>query len=134
LKKYDEAVAVHIKSLKLVEQLKNLEPYKKGLSHYHYALTLKEQGSLQTAAEQLLKSMQYWSDNAKGKVRKRITEMQILECVLEGNLKKADFFEVPLVHIFNGLEALVDNPLLKNLYDPDKLKLKLAKLKGLMKA
>lgn len=135
LKKYDEAVAVHIKSLKLVEQLKNLEPYKKGLSHYHYALTLKEQGSLQTASEQLLKSMNYWSDNAKGKIRKRITEMQILECVLDGNLKPADFFEVPLVQIYNGLEALLDNPLLlKNLYDPDKLKLKLTNLKALLQA
>ena len=129
LKRYEEAVEVHLKTLELVALIKNLEPYKKGLAHYHYALTLKAQGNLESAAGQLRKSMPYWSDNAKGKIRQRITEMQIMECVLKGNLVPSDFFDVPLTAIYAGLEALVDNPLLPNLYKPEMLVKKLAELK-----
>jgi len=124
MKNYDEAISYNRNVLAEIAHLHNIEPFKKGLAHYQYGVTLMGSGNYETAVEQFKIANGFWSDNEKGKVRTMITDLQILQCVLDGKLQSEKIFNDSVQNVLERIAVFENHPYLIGLYSdfPNKVK------------
>jgi hypothetical protein len=134
MKNYDEAISYNRNVLAEIAHLHNIEPFKKGLAHYQFGVTLMGSGSYETAVEQFKIANGFWSDNEKGKVRTMITDLQILQCVLDGKLQSEKIFNDSVQNVLERIAVFENHPYLIGLYSdfPNKVKSLRAKIQLLL--